>query len=432
MHAEQIDSMTINPNQIAALVLAALLGNALLLQRWRAPQSSKPSSRRRLIIGLLVVTFPLALFFAGWEMYWNRSEDVMLAVLLYLPLQAVFTAVVFFRHQRRVGSSVGWARLLAGNFLILLVPITLTLALGEIYFRFFYDTTDSIAYTKVAQRWIKRHYHHNSAKFRDNVEYSLAIAPGKRRVSFLGDSFTAGHGIKDVEDRFSNRLRRLHPDWEVHVLAGNGLDTGAQVGFLDGFTARGYQVDHVVLVYCLNDVNDLLAEWALTQASITNRVSERLPFYDDSYFLDLAYYRLTIARIPWVKDYFSFVREAYRGEKWEEQKQRLRTLRDVVESRGGKLSVVTFPFLNALGRNYEYQFIHDELNTFWREASVPHLDLLPVLREFSPAQLTVNAFDAHPNEFANELAAKAIDEFLVGQMHKPTAAPVEAAPANAR
>ena len=38
------------------------------------------------------------------------------------------------------------------------------------------------------------------------------------------------------------------------------------------YTARGYQVDHVVLVYCLNDVNDLLAEWALTQASITNRV----------------------------------------------------------------------------------------------------------------------------------------------------------------
>ena len=40
---------------------------------------------------------------------------------------------------------------------------------------------------------------------------------------------------------------------------------------------------------------------------------------------------------------------------------------------------------------------------------MPHLDLLPVFRGFSPAQLTVNPFDAHPNEFANELAAKAID-----------------------
>ncbi len=408
--------MTINPNQIAALLLASLLGNALLLRLWRAPLPGKPSPRRRLITGLLLILFPLALFFAGWEIYWNRSEDVMLGVLLYLPAQATFLAVLFFRYNRHGPSPHGWGRLLIGNSLLLLIPITLTLALGEIYFRFFYDTTDSIAYTKVAQRWIKRHYQHNKAKFRDNLEYSLAIEPGKRRVSFVGDSFTAGHGIKDVEDRFSNRIRRLHPDWEIHVLAGNGLDTGAELGFLDTYTTRGYQVDQVVLVYCLNDLNDLLTEWVRNQASITNRVSGRLPFYDDSYFLDLAYYRLTIAQIPWVKNYFSFVREAYQGEKWEEQKQRLRALREVVEKRGGRLSVVTFPFMNALGKDYDYQFVHDELNTFWQEQHVPHLDLLPVFRNYTPAQLTVNAFDAHPNELANELAARAINEFLVEQM----------------
>jgi len=408
--------MTINPNQIAALLLAALLGNALMLRLWRGPQTPDPSARQRLVTGALLVTFPLAFFFAGWEMYWNRSEDVMLGLLLFLPLQATFTAYSFFRYHRRCGSPAGWSRLLLGNLLVLLVPITLTLAAGEIYFRFCYDTTDSIAYTKVAERWIKRHYHHNKAKWRDNIEYSLTIAAGKRRVSFLGDSFTAGHGIKDVEDRFSNRIRREHPDWEIHVLAGNGLDTGAELGFIDSYSARGYQVDQVVLVYCLNDINDLLAEWTQTLADVTNRVTGRLPFYDDSYFLDIAYFRLTVAQIPWIKNYFSFVREAYRSEKWEEQKQRLLALRDVVARRGGKLSVVTFPFLHALGPNYEYQFVHDQLNEFWREAGVPHLDLLPVFKDYPPARLTVNPFDAHPNEFANELAAKAIDKFLVGQV----------------
>jgi hypothetical protein len=378
---------------------------------------------RRWITDLLLILFPLSLFFAGWEMYWNRSDDVMLAVLLYLPLQAVLTAVIFFRFNRRRGSPPGWGRLLLGNFLLLLVPLALTLAVGELFFRFFYDTTDSIAYTKVAQRWIKRHYQHNKAKFRDNIEYSLQIAPGRHRVSFLGDSFTAGHGIKNVEDRFSNRIRRLHPDWEIHVLAGNGLDTGAELGFLDSYTARGYQLDQVVLVYCLNDVNDILTDWVQTQASITNRVSERLPFYDDSYFLDIAYYRLTIAQIPWVKNYYSFVREAYRGAKWEEQKQRLRALHELVEQRGGRLSVVTFPFLNALGPKYEYQFVHDELNAFWREENVPYLDLLPVFRNHPPAKLTVNTFDAHPNEFANQLAAQAINEFLVERMKASAVSP---------
>jgi len=408
--------MTINPNQISVLLLAALLGNALMLRLWRVPSATAVSARQRRLNGLLLILFPLALFAAGWEMYWNRSEDVMLGVLLYLPLQAMVTAVVFFRFNRRCGSPPGWRRLLLGNLLVLLIPLMLTLAAGEIYFRFCYDTTDSIAYTKVSERWIKRHYQHNKAKFRDNLEYSMAIAPGRRRVSFLGDSFTAGHGIKDVEDRFSNRIRRLHPDWEIHVLAGNGLDTGAELGFLDSYTGRGYQVDQVVLVYCLNDVNDLRTDWERTQATIHNRVRERLPFYDDSYFLDLAYYRLTLAQLPAIKNYFPFVREIYRSEKWDEQKRRLRALHDLVERRGGKLSVVTFPFLNALGPDYAYQFVHDQLNAFWREESVPHLDLLPVFKDLPPARVTVNPFDAHPNEFANALAAERINAFLIEQL----------------
>jgi hypothetical protein len=47
---------------------------------------------------------------------------------------------------------------------------------------------------------------------------------------------------------------------------------------------------------------------------------------------------------------------------------------------------------------------------------VPHLDLLTIYRDLPPAQLTVNRHDPHPNEYANALAAKAIDKFLVEQM----------------
>jgi len=77
---------------------------------------------------------------------------------------------------------------------------------------------------------------------------------------------------------------------------------------------------------------------------------------------------------------------------------------------------VTFPFLHALGPNYPYQFVHDQLDAFWRREGVPHLDLLPVFQNRSPRDVTVNRFDAHPNELANELVARAINEFLSAQM----------------
>jgi hypothetical protein len=113
-----------------------------------------------------------------------------------------------------------------------------------------------------------------------------------------------------------------------------------------------------------------------------------------------------------VKDYFSFVKTGYRDKFWEQQKQRLKEFRDLVESHGGRLSVVTFPFLHALGANYDYRFAHAELDQFWRELNVPHLDLLPIYQALPARELTVNRFDAHPNEYANQLAAEAIDKFL--------------------
>jgi len=88
----------------------------------------------------------------------------------------------------------------------------------------------------------------------------------------------------------------------------------------------------------------------------------------------------------------------------------------VVQAHGGRLAVMTFPFMQALGPHYEYQFIHDKLDQFWRELEVPHLDLLSVYKDLPPQQLTVNPYDAHPNEYANQLAADALNKFLPNVM----------------
>src|ERR1043166_10236465 len=98
-------------------------------------------------------------------------------------------------------------RLAAGNALVFCFLCSLGFLGGEIYYRFIYDTTDSFNYTKVSRRWQARHYQKNAQTVRDNVNYQLRIPPVKRRITFIGDSFTAGHGVKNVEDRFANRNR---------------------------------------------------------------------------------------------------------------------------------------------------------------------------------------------------------------------------------
>ena len=284
--------------------------------------------------------------------------------------------------------------------------------MGEVYFRFFHDTTDSINYTRNSQRWFYRYWDNNAIGVRDDVDYAMSITPGKRRITFLGDSFTAGQGIKKVGDRFVNHIRARHPEQEIHMLAELGLDTDSELAILNGFIGHHYQADRVVLVYCLNDVSDLLPEWVAAGKLIKAESRKTGWLVQNSYFLNTFYYRWKIMRNPYAKNYFAFIGEGYQGAVWERQKQQLHALHQLVESNGGQLLVVTFPFLNAIGPNYPYAGIHQQLNDFWRKEKVPHLDLLSVYKDLPAGKLTVNHFDAHPNEYAHQLATEAIDQFL--------------------
>jgi hypothetical protein len=286
----------------------------------------------------------------------------------------------------------------------------------ESYYRFIYDTTDSFNYTYTSKRWFMRYFQYNSADLRDNINYPEDIPSGHRRVTILGDSFTVGQGVKNVDDRFANILRKRHPDWDVQVLAVEGLDTGPEIEALKRLTNHNYQMDLVVLVYCLNDIVDLMPEWNKQMFEIFKDWDSRNWLVKHSYFANTYYYRLKARLDPNIPNYFNVVRDGYTGKLWEIQKLRLAAMRQLVESSGGRFAVVTFPFLHVMGPKYDYQFVHDQLDKFWIDSHVPHLDLLPIYRNYEPAKIVINKLDAHPNEFAHSLAADAIDPFIVEQL----------------
>lgn len=341
------------------------------------------------------------------------TDVLTLLFFVALPVSTALALRTLFRRSKARNKRGNWGQVILGNLLVLLFLVSSGLLLGEIWFRFFVDTTDSLAFAKISERWVERHWQRNAVGVRDSIEYAPKIQSGKRRVTFIGDSFAAGHGIKNVEDRFANQLRARHPDWEIHLLANVGLDTQSEINLVRKAAVRGYEFDEVVLVYCLNDVCDLLMAPGQPFEGRLPALDQMPPwFIRGSYFLDLFYNRYQARQNPYVRNYFSFVKDGYRGEFWEAQKKRLLELRDLVQAQGGTLKVVTFPFFHALGDRYEYRFVHEELDQFWQSNSVPHLDLLPVYAGYSSRQLTVNPYDAHPNELASRLAAEAIDRFL--------------------
>jgi hypothetical protein len=349
-----------------------------------------------------------------------REENLVFAGFCVMPLAAMFGLYLFFgKYHLHKSKESRWWKLLLGNVLVFVFAGSLVALLGEAYFRFWYDTTDSFELTKTSRRWFERYYHVNNIGVRDNQDYlSLSRAPGQRRITFVGDSFTIGHGLRNVDDRFANRIRHRHPEWEVHAMAQPGLDSGNELLLMNQLVNGGYEFDQVVLVYCLNDIDDVTPEWNERYARINQRLRRQRPnfFFEHSFFLNTIYYRMWMFAFPEISDYYRCDREAYSGPPWEAHKPRLKAMRDLVHSNGGQLHVVTFPFLHLIGPNYEFRAVHRQLDDFWRSIDVPHLDLLPVFAPYAPRKLTVNPYDAHPNEFANALAADAIARFLEGKI----------------
>jgi hypothetical protein len=90
---------------------------------------------------------------------------------------------------------------------------------------------------------------------------------------------------------FPNLIRRAHPDWDANILAKLGWDTGDELKFMRKILNDSYQVDLVVLIYCMNDVSDLMPEVRTMLEQINGKPAHESWLCRKSYLFDLMYYR---------------------------------------------------------------------------------------------------------------------------------------------
>ena len=143
------------------------------------------------------------------------------------------------------------------------------LTVVELYFSVIFDSTDSFNMTLVSQKWFNKYVkpdqkylefqNGRSTTYRNDTEYPKTISDGREHICFIGDSFTFGHGIENVADRFSNRvsssLERDHPgQFVVSNLADAGRDAHWVRVVVQTLFESEFPVDTVVYAVCLNDI----------------------------------------------------------------------------------------------------------------------------------------------------------------------------------
>lgn len=357
------------------------------------------------------------------------SSGYLIGMTAWLAATALsfYVLVRWLRHWKHQPRRLRWVH--AGLALwMALLPLTLL----ELYFAFVYDTTDSFNMTNVSQKWFRMHVapeqkplvfgNGEGILYRDDREFPLTPAADQHHICFVGDSFTFGQGIPDVADRFSNRIRtRLEGEQPGRFIVSNLSDAGTELHWiervLENLFQDGWRIDTVVYVMCLNDIETFHERHRTYYQDFGARTNAPSFFlFRDTYFFNLMYFRLRRFAVPEVRGYYSFLEEYYQGEPWQRMQAKLDDVRELCRRNGADFRLVVFPFLHNLGPGYPFAEAHEAIAAYCRSADIPVLDLEPHLAPHVSEGLTVNRFDAHPNERANELAAEAIRRKLLADL----------------
>jgi lysophospholipase L1-like esterase len=345
-----------------------------------------------LVFGFLILCFSNPIF-AGKFMLLRL---IMALTLLWQTLRIIYLSWVRKEVKTWLGSRIGLA--LAGLFMALLLTESVFFFVGRSH-----HTIQSYA----GRIWFHRHWETNRDGFRDQ-EYSEKDLEGKKVILCLGDSFTAGAGVADPKDRFSDRLQgKLGDKYKVLNLGVNGLGPEGELEVLQDFP---YQADVLLLSWFLNDIHGAAEEagMSLREAMPVNGRGPTL--FPKDLLYSANYFWWSDSHSDAHQGYYEYLRNAFANPKaLTIHTRRLSELITEAQTRGMKVAVVLFPQLyDVPGSNFAIQ----PIETWLKTQAIPSLNLIPIFAPYAPEDIIVNNNDAHPNQKAHALVADTLSVFL--------------------
>jgi len=90
----------------------------------------------------------------------------------------------------------------------------------------------------------------------------------------------------------------------------------------------------------------------------------------------------------------------------------LRYLYDELTKNGIEFHVIIYPPLQNLDSNYYNDLINKKVEEYCKNNNIYYLNLFDSFKGKNPSTLHVSKIDVHPNCYANEIASKAIVDYL--------------------
>lgn len=263
------------------------------------------------------------------------------------------------------------------------------------------------------RNWIMRYWKPiDKFGYRDN-NYDIEEVMHKKKIFILGDSLTAGYGIKNVKDRFSNLLEeKLQSHYKVFNMGSCGSGTR------DAFNRLGrypFKPDVLIFQYSINDIEEIAASKGqrfIKSKHYKNTNKTLKPLIEYSYFFNYIY-----SLYPQIDSnpYMDFLTSLYNDKKI--MKEHLFDLNKIVifcKRNNIPLIVVLFPFMQDVDVSGHFLA---PVEKFFIEKNAAIINVTDIIKknEIPANERIVNCNDGHPSILIHKLTAEELYHMLINK-----------------
>lgn len=293
----------------------------------------------------------------------------------------------------------------AGTLLTMLLVFGVML---EVVFMYVAQSHEG-ALSKASQIWFARYWPPVTTEgYRDKPKTDVT---SKKKILVIGDSFAAGHGLENIDDRFSDQLeQKLGSDKVVvYNLGVSGSDTRDEFKRLQKFPVQ--KADAIVLEYFPNDIAMAAADAKLSLAEFKPYDDIKNPLLGMMtmrfYFPNYIYWQFPHLPPASITNY---VQTAYSDTTILNPHLRdLKQIVDYAKAQNSKLYVVMIPFLANLEKSNDYT---KPVEAFLKQNNVPIIKLGDHLSDIDAPKRIVGKNDGHASAVVNHRIADLLYELI--------------------
>ena len=239
---------------------------------------------------------------------------------------------------------------------------------------------------------------------------------GKNTVFFVGDSFTAGWGLKKIEDRFGEvAARKLNKEGksinEIN-LGRYGADTRLEYHIFETFIKKTkIKPNHIVLQYFVNDVDKLIPNNIKCIVPPLNIPNWKKTLIEGSYianYISNIYPSQNNHYLPKECDYLAKLKFVYNNDSiWKKEKDQLVKFKNYCHQNNIKLTVVFFPFMEDLTIAKKIG-AEKRVIAFCKKNKIDLLNVTDLLNKIPREKRQVSIVDSHASEVVHNIVGKKI------------------------